>query len=156
MERSATRSNPITRSLLALTLLLGPMTPGRAQAEAIPIQAGLPMTTLRICSSIVPDLSSSSSRQDDKRVSGRLAELYLRQHEVQLTEELTTGDGPLLAEVGEGLALPPERLAAFRRLSREHRTELLELADTRRLTPDRATRFFLRLADLRDTAAGNG
>lgn len=134
--------------------LAGLLVPGRASAGSnnMASTTTVGVIVLTVGCSVISLTKGGSSKK--MFANAKAAELYLRQNQTQLAEDLTVGQGPLLAELGEALAVPNGDFAAFRSSLRRDRAELLALADAQRLSPDRAQQFFLRVVALRDTVLG--
>lgn len=84
---------------------------------------------------------------------GKAAQVYLRARSHQLREDLALGAGPTLEDLAAAARIRRENLGTFGRLLRAHREELLTLADTRALTPERAVEWLRRVGQLALTDA---
>ncbi|MCP3099699.1 hypothetical protein LZ198_12555 [Myxococcus sp. K15C18031901] len=92
----------------------------------------------------------ASERRERARAEevGRAAQVYLRARTHQLREDLALGAGPTVEDLAEAAHIRRENLGTFGRLLRTHRRELLEMADARTLTPDRALAWLERVGEL--------
>ena len=79
------------------------------------------------------------------------AQTYLRARMHQLREDLALGAGPTVEELAALARIRRENLGAFGQLLRAHRQELLALADTRILTPERALEWLRRVGEIART-----
>lgn len=104
-------------------------------------------TTTAVALAGMGTYASSSQGRDNQR-RGVAAMLYLRQHAAQVREELTMGRGPMLAALASELRVAPQRVAAFTRRVRTDRQQLLALAESAGLTPQRALTFFAHIEHL--------
>lgn len=82
---------------------------------------------------------------------GRAAQVYLRSRTHQLREDLALGAGPTVDDLAAAANIRRENLGTFGRLLRANRGELLALADTRTLTPERALVWLERVGELART-----
>lgn len=82
---------------------------------------------------------------------GRAAQVYLRSRTHQLREDLALGAGPTVEDLASAASIRRENLGTFGRLLRANRQELLAMADTRTLTPDRALAWLARVGELART-----
>ncbi|WP_257452557.1 hypothetical protein [Archangium lipolyticum] len=82
---------------------------------------------------------------------GQAAQVYLRARTHQLREDLALGAGPTIEDLAAMARIRRENLRVFGRLLREHRTELLTLADSSALTPERAIAWLERVGQLART-----
>jgi hypothetical protein len=73
-------------------------------------------------------------------------ERYLQENESAVQESLSMGSGEIVDELAYGLGLDEVEHAALGRLMRRERAVLSELADTDRLTTERAVQFIEHLA----------
>jgi hypothetical protein len=69
------------------------------------------------------------------------AAAYLRENHTQLAQDITFGSGPALKDLAAAAEIAPQHLAAFGKMIRRHRAELLDLAAMDKLTPERALKF---------------
>lgn len=76
------------------------------------------------------------------------AEIYLREHAIQLAMDLTMGDGPVLRDLAAAAEIQADDYALFASRVRAERRSLLALSEVAHLTPERATLFMNRLGDL--------
>lgn len=83
--------------------------------------------------------------------AARAAQTYLRSRTHQLREDLALGAGPTIEELAALARIRREHLGPFGRLLRVHRLELLELADARMLTPQRAVEWMRRVGEIAST-----
>ncbi len=81
----------------------------------------------------------------------RAAQTYLRSRTHQLREDLALGAGPTVEDLASLAGIRREHLGVFGRLLRAHRTELLALAETRTLTPERALAWLRRVGEIART-----
>ncbi|WP_303626811.1 hypothetical protein [Myxococcus sp. AM011] len=79
---------------------------------------------------------------------GRAAQVYLRSRTHQLREDLALGAGPTVEDLASAASIRRENLGTFGRLLRANRQELLAMADTRTLTPERALAWLARVGEL--------
>jgi hypothetical protein len=84
---------------------------------------------------------------------GEAAQTYLRGRVHQLREDLALGAGPSIEDLASLAHIRREHLGIFGRLLRAHRQELLALADTRALTPERALAWLRRVGEIARTDA---
>jgi hypothetical protein len=77
--------------------------------------------------------------------------MFLRSRSHQLREDLALGAGPAVEDLASLARIPREHLGIFGRLLRAHRKELLELADARTLTPERAVKWLQRVGEIART-----
>ncbi|PTL82246.1 hypothetical protein DAT35_20880 [Vitiosangium sp. GDMCC 1.1324] len=82
---------------------------------------------------------------------GQAAQAYLRARTHQLREDLALGAGPSIEDLAAMARIRRENLRVFGRLLREHRGELLSLADSAALTPERALTWLERVGQLAST-----
>ncbi|WP_244238014.1 hypothetical protein [Corallococcus terminator] len=82
---------------------------------------------------------------------GRAAQVYLRARTHQLREDLALGAGPTVEDLAQAARIRRENLDVFGRLLRSHRKELLAMAETKALTPDRAREWLERVGELART-----
>ncbi|WP_342376929.1 hypothetical protein NVS55_36815 [Myxococcus stipitatus] len=90
-------------------------------------------------------------READPEEVGRAAQVYLRSRTHQLREDLALGAGPTVEDLAAAANIRRENLGTFGKLLRTHRAELLALADTRALTPERAVAWLERVGELART-----
>jgi hypothetical protein len=76
------------------------------------------------------------------------AEAFLRSHSLQLSQDLTNGAGPALADIAAAAEIRATDTKAFGQLLRAHRAELLGLANPDQLNHARAAAFMKRIGDL--------
>jgi hypothetical protein len=76
------------------------------------------------------------------------AQAFLLTNRFQLQEDLALGAGRSIDDLAALARIRAEHLGRFAKLLRAHRAELLELADARALTPDRAVRALRRIGEL--------
>ena len=79
---------------------------------------------------------------------GQAAQAYLRARTHQLREDLALGAGPSIEDLAAMARIRRENLRVFGRVLREHRQELLTLANTSTLTPERALGWLERVGQL--------
>lgn len=84
----------------------------------------------------------------------RATELFLKQNSVQLAQDLSTGKGPLVSEMARAMHIRPENQATFSRLLRDHRGELMALANPDALNRAKALQFVQTLVNLMESDAG--
>ncbi|HYO58174.1 hypothetical protein [Archangium sp.] len=82
---------------------------------------------------------------------GQAAQAYLRARTHQLREDLALGAGPSIEDLAAMARIRRENLRVFGRLLREHRGELLSLAESSALTPERALVWLERVGQLART-----
>lgn len=82
---------------------------------------------------------------------GQAAQAYLRARTHQLREDLALGAGPSIEDLAAMARIRRENLRVFGRVLREHRSELLTLADSSTLTPERALSWLERVGQLAST-----
>jgi hypothetical protein len=82
------------------------------------------------------------------RELARAFQSYLNARTYQLREDLALGAGPTVEDLAALAHIRREHLGIFGRLLRAHRKELLELADTRALTPERALQWLQRVGEI--------
>ncbi|MCY1074735.1 hypothetical protein [Archangium lansingense] len=82
---------------------------------------------------------------------GEAAQAYLRARTHQLREDLALGAGPSIEDLAAMARIRRENLRLFGRLLREHRGELLSLAEASTLTPERALGWLERVGQLART-----
>ena len=82
---------------------------------------------------------------------GQAAQVYLRANTHQLREDLALGAGPTIEDLAAMAGIRRANLGAFGRLLRAHRGELLSLADSATLTPERALVWLERVGQLART-----
>jgi len=80
--------------------------------------------------------------------SARATAMYLSAQTHQLEQDLALGAGPVLDDLAAAAGVPAGDRPRFGKLLRAHRGELLELAERRLLTPERALRFLNRVGEL--------
>ncbi|HSN15860.1 MAG TPA: hypothetical protein VLT61_14605 [Anaeromyxobacteraceae bacterium] len=73
---------------------------------------------------------------------------FLSANAVQLRQDLAFGAGPAIDDLAGIAEIRADHAGAFGRLLQEHREELLDAADARRLTPARATACLGRIGEL--------
>lgn len=78
----------------------------------------------------------------------RAFQMYLERNANGLTQDVTSGRGPVIADLATVLEIPASHLARFGQVLRADRKELLTLADPAQLTPDRAMTFMRKVGDL--------
>ncbi len=81
----------------------------------------------------------------------RAAQVYLRGRTHQLREDLALGAGPTIEDLAAMARIRRENLGTFGRLLCAHRGELLALADSATLTPERALLWLERVGQLART-----
>lgn len=74
------------------------------------------------------------------------AEEFVRQNASQLNADLALASGPIINDMATAMNISPENKPQLRKVIRENRNELLELAQLQTLTPSRAGKFFRVLA----------
>lgn len=79
------------------------------------------------------------------------AQSYLRARNPQLREDLALGAGPTIEDLAAMARIRRENLRTFGLLLREHRSELLTLADASTLTPERAMSWLQRVGEIART-----
>ncbi|ATB34170.1 hypothetical protein [Melittangium boletus] len=79
---------------------------------------------------------------------GQAAQAYLRSRTHQLREDLALGAGPSIDDLAAMARIRRENLRLFGQVLREHRAELLSLAQPSRLTPERALEWLGRVGQL--------
>jgi len=82
------------------------------------------------------------------REAGRAAQVYLRARTHQLREDLALGAGPTVEDLAAAARIRREHLGAFGRVLRANRKELLALAESSTLTPERALAWLERVGEL--------
>ncbi|WP_143196030.1 hypothetical protein [Archangium sp. Cb G35] len=82
---------------------------------------------------------------------GEAAQAYLRARTHQLREDLALGAGPSIEDLAAMARIRRENLRVFGRVLREHRGELLALAESSSLTPERALGWLARVGQLART-----
>ncbi|MFY1827511.1 hypothetical protein ACN47A_16440 [Myxococcus fulvus] len=82
---------------------------------------------------------------------GRAAQVYLQSRTHQLREDLALGAGPTVEDLAAAASIRRENLPTFGRLLRANRRELLAMAETRTLTPERALAWLARVGELART-----
>ncbi|GHG80075.1 hypothetical protein GCM10012319_32660 [Comamonas sp. KCTC 72670] len=82
------------------------------------------------------------------REAGRAAQVYLRARTHQLREDLALGAGPTVEDLAAAARIRREHLGVFGGVLRAHREELLALAESNALTPDRALAWMERVGEL--------
>ena len=82
---------------------------------------------------------------------GAAAQAYLRGRTHQLRQDLALGAGPSIEDLATMARIRRDNLRLFGRLLREHRAELLSLAQTSTLTPERALAWLDRVGQLAST-----
>jgi len=94
--------------------------------------------------------SVAAERRERARAEevGRAAQVYLRARTHQLREDLALGAGPTVEDLAEAAHIRRENVGTFGRLLRTHRRELLAMADSRTLTPERALAWLERVGEL--------
>ncbi|WP_241757908.1 hypothetical protein [Myxococcus landrumensis] len=90
-------------------------------------------------------------REANPEEVGRAAQVYLRSRTHQLREDLALGAGPTVEDLAAAANIRRENLGTFGRLLRANRGELLAMADTRTLTPERALAWLERVGELART-----
>lgn len=83
-----------------------------------------------------------------KPEAAEAAVTFLRANQFQLQEDLALGAGRSLDDLSALARIRPQNKARFVALLVAHRRELLELADARLLTPERAVRALRRIGEL--------
>jgi hypothetical protein len=88
-----------------------------------------------------------TTKKDDR---GRAAAAmhWLRQHALQVRQDLCLGRGPTLSEIAAEMRVAQPSRRLFGSTLRKHRHELLDLASPAKLTPERAVRFFVTIRSL--------
>jgi len=79
---------------------------------------------------------------------GQAAQAYLRSRTHQLREDLALGAGPSIEDLAAMARIRRENLRLFGQVLREHRAELLSLAQPSLLTPERALEWLGRVGQL--------
>lgn len=82
---------------------------------------------------------------------GQAAQVYLRARTHQLREDLALGAGPSIEDLAAMARIRRENLRVFGRLLREHRVELLTMADAATLTPEHALDWLERVGQIAST-----
>ncbi|WNG55023.1 hypothetical protein F0U59_09730 [Archangium gephyra] len=82
---------------------------------------------------------------------GEAAQAYLRARTHQLREDLALGAGPSIEDLAAMARIRRENLRIFGRVLREHRRELLALAESSALTPEHALEWLARVGQLART-----
>jgi hypothetical protein len=82
---------------------------------------------------------------------GQAAQAYLRARTHQLREDLALGAGPSIEDLAAMARIRRENLRLFGRVLRENRGELLSLAESSTLTPERALGWLERVGQLART-----
>ncbi|WP_426755493.1 hypothetical protein [Myxococcus sp. Y35] len=82
------------------------------------------------------------------REAGRAAQVYLRARTHQLREDLALGAGPTVEDLAAAARIRREHLGIFGRVLRANRKELLALAESSTLTPERALAWLERVGEL--------
>jgi hypothetical protein len=82
---------------------------------------------------------------------GQAAQAYLRARTHQLREDLALGAGPSIEDLAAMARIRRENLRLFGRVLREHRGELLSLAESSSLTPEHALGWLARVGQLART-----
>ena len=82
---------------------------------------------------------------------GQAAQAYLRARTHQLREDLALGAGPSIEDLAAMARIRRENLRLLGRVLRENRGELLSLAETSALTPERALAWLERVGQLART-----
>lgn len=136
------------RVLASLTFLLTLslcVAPDSAHAQtATDGDAMLGLTTLGLTTTLIAlagiGVYASTKGDGDRRADA--AVYYLRQHALQVRQDLCLGRGPVLDQLAVELRVTGARRATFVRSLRLRRVMLLALAEPAQLTPERALRFF--------------
>ena len=82
--------------------------------------------------------------------------LFLRNHATDVRQTVATGNGVLLQELAAEMKVSRTDVGRFGRLLRADRAQLLDLADSARLTPARAVQFFQQVRKLADASHARG
>lgn len=88
----------------------------------------------------------TTSTPESKAKADKEAEGYVRQNAAQLNNDLALASGPIINDMAASLKIAPANKAQFRKVIRENRSELMDLASVETLTPERAGEFFRVLA----------
>lgn len=117
-----------------------------AASTSLVLTIAVPITVAGLVIALIWNLSTRAPME-----YRRAAELYLRQNNLELAQDLATGQGPMVTELASALEVRRDHLPAFAQLLRTHRSELRELSNPDQLNPDRAESFFKRLVELAGT-----
>lgn len=142
--RTRTTGSWLAAALVALAL------PGVASAQTTATgsttgdaAAGLTttaLTTVGIALSGIGVYVISSKGDDHARSAAALQ--YLRQHSLQVRQDICLGHGPMVAELAKELGLTRAQGSALGVQLRKQRKEFLTLVDPTHLTSQRAWQFF--------------
>lgn len=153
----------LPKSSIIASLVIVSLISGSAQAQTEPdpnaAAGGALLTTtsgLTTTSVGIGILIYFLTKKDDsnKKDAAKAAEYYLRQNSLQLAQELSSGKGAVLGELASAMHVSADNEPAFRELMRKNRSELLALANTKQLSPDRAVQFIKHMVGLMESHAG--
>jgi hypothetical protein len=116
-----------------------------AASTATAVITSAPVTTTGI---IVAVAVASGGNKRPSRDAQKAVELYVREHALQIAQDLARGEGPFIADMGGALELDAKTQALFGKLLHRSRKQLLSLADPDRLDTARALEFLARVLDL--------
>ncbi len=92
------------------------------------------------------DASKEEQSPARKAAANKHAEVFIRQNSAQLGNDLALASGPIVNDLAHAMNIPAEHKGQLRKVIRENRAELSELARLDALTPERAGELFRVLA----------
>ena len=140
----------LVASILVMALVVGITRPALAQESTEPTDGMAALGFLIMTASTGFGLLTGYSIWGNKecRRADVQMEKYLREHDVDLQQDLAVGAGATVADLASYLGIRSEALPSFGKLLRNNREELLAMADPKPLTPERAADFIDRLSQL--------
>jgi hypothetical protein len=121
---------------------------GAAASTSTVLTTVVPTTTL---AGIIYGIYTTVKGKDQPAAApaaAKAVESYLRSNAVQLAQDLAVGTGPVMKDLAAGAAIRTENMKHFGKVLRNHRTELMELADTAKLNEERTLAFLRRVGDI--------